>query len=505
MSANRRWIALSTLVLALLLISIDATVLGLALPHLAEDLRPSATQVLWIGDVYGFVLAGLLVTMGSLGDRIGRKKLLMIGAVGFGLASIPAAFAPTAEVLIASRALLGVAGATLMPSTLSLIRNIFTDPKERSVAIGVWSAMASAGAAVGPLVGGLLLDHFWWGSVFLINVPVMVLLVAVGMVVLPESRDPHPGPWDLPSVGLSMVGIIGVVYAIKEIAAYGVAHPLPWLAGVVGAIALYLFARRQNRLHSPLVEIRLFTNPRFSGAVAADLMTIVGLTAVVFFLSQFLQLVQGYSALEAGLRELPAVGGAAVAALAAGWLASRTSARLMVTTGLAMVGAGLAAIVMLERTTPYLPIAVIMVVIGLGAGLSTTVTADLIMSSVRKEKAGAASAISESAYELGSALGIAILGTMLTAFYRAQVVAPPGSDVSAVRDSIGGAVVEAAKLPARLAAGLLESAQTAFVGGLRIAAAAGAVLLVAAAVAAWFTLRRQPAEVDEERASVRVP
>ncbi|WP_279583077.1 MFS transporter [Fodinicola feengrottensis] len=427
------------------------------------------------------------------------KKLLLIGAVGFGLASIPAAYAPTAGVLIAARVLLGVAGATLMPSTLSLIRNIFTDPKQRSLAIGIWGSAASAGAAVGPLVGGLLLDHFWWGSVFLINIPVMVLLVVIGAKVLPESRDPHPGRWDLPSVGLSMVGVVGVVYAIKEIAAYGPAQPFAWIAGVAGAVALVLFGRRQKQLESPLVDLRLFANARFSGAVLADLLTIVGLTAVAFFVSQFFQLVQGYSPLQAGLREIPAVAAAAVGALCAGRLAAALSPRVVVPAALAMVGLGLAGIVVLTANTPYLQIAVIMVVLGLGAGVSTTVTADLILSSVRKEKAGAASAVSEMAYELGTALGIALLGTILTAVYRAQIVVPAGADPITAGDSVGGALSEAAHLPAAMGAALAASARTAFVSGLQLAAGFGAVLLLVAAVAArWFMLGRPGQEsVDE--------
>ncbi|NEB16113.1 MFS transporter, partial [Streptomyces coelicoflavus] len=207
-----RWIALGVLVLAVLLVAVDATVLGLATPYLSEDLQPSGTQLLWIGDAYSFVIAGLLISMGSLGDRIGRKRLLLIGATAFGLVSVLNAYAQTPEMMIVARALLGVAGATLMPSTLALIRNLFHDPRERSLAIGIWSAAASAGMAVGPIVGGVLLEHFWWGSVFLINLPVMALLVIVGVKMLPESRNPSPGPWDMPSVFLSLIGMVGVVY-----------------------------------------------------------------------------------------------------------------------------------------------------------------------------------------------------------------------------------------------------------------------------------------------------
>ncbi|MEU4131645.1 MFS transporter, partial [Streptomyces wuyuanensis] len=272
-----RWLALAVLVLAVLLVAVDATVLGLATPFLSEDLKPTGTQLLWIGDVYSFVIAGLLVSMGSLGDRIGRKKLLLTGAVAFGAVSVLNAYATTPEMMILARALLGVAGATLMPSTLALIRNIFHDPRERSIAIGIWGAMASAGAAVGPVVGGFLLEHFWWGSVFLINLPVMAVLVLVGIRLLPESKNPVAGPWDLTSVALSLIGMVGVVYAIKEAASHGPG----WESGaaaLIGAAALYGFVRRQLTLPSPLLDMRLFRHRGFSGAVLADLLTILGLS-----------------------------------------------------------------------------------------------------------------------------------------------------------------------------------------------------------------------------------
>ncbi|NEC73421.1 MFS transporter, partial [Streptomyces rochei] len=338
-----RWLALSVLVLAVLLVAVDATVLGLATPYISEDLAPSGTQLLWIGDVYSFVIAGLLVSMGSLGDRIGRKRILLIGATAFGAISVLNAYAHTPELMIVARALLGVAGATLMPATLALIRNLFHDPRERSLAVGIWGAAASAGAAVGPVVGGFLLEHFWWGSVFLINLPVMAVLVLVGIKLLPESRNPNPGPWDLRSVVLSLVGMVGVVYAVKETAAHGFA----WLTlgvGLLGAAALYGFVRRQLTMPAPLLDMRLFRSRGFSGAVLADLLTILGLSGLVFFLSQYLQLVQGRRPFEAGLAELPAAVGAVVAGLIAGRAARRFSVRAVVSGGLAAVGLALAAL-----------------------------------------------------------------------------------------------------------------------------------------------------------------
>jgi DHA2 family multidrug resistance protein-like MFS transporter len=494
-----RWLALAVLVLAVLLVAVDATVLGLATPFLSEDLAPTGTQLLWIGDVYSFVIAGLLVSMGSLGDRIGRKKLLLSGAVAFGAVSVLNAYATSPEMMILARALLGVAGATLMPSTLALIRNIFHDPRERSFAIGIWGATASAGAAVGPVVGGLLLEHFWWGSVFLINLPVMAVLVVVGVKLLPESKNPVTGPWDLLSVALSLVGMVAVVYAVKEAATHGAS----WEAGVaalVGAAGLYGFYRRQLTLSAPLLDMRLFRHRGFSGAVLADLLTILGLSGLVFFLSQFLQLVQGRAPFEAGLAELPAAIGAVATGLVAGKVARRFSVRSVVAGGMAAVGLSLAVLTMLTGSTGYPLLGAALLIVGAGAGFSFTVTADVILSSVPKEQAGAASAVSETAYELGAALGIALLGSIVTGVYRG-FTAPDGTptDVAAAaHESLGGAVEASASLPPARAEALVTAAQEAFTEGLRMAAGVGAVVLLTTAVVAWFLLRGQKLAEDVE-------
>jgi DHA2 family multidrug resistance protein-like MFS transporter len=486
-----RWLALSVLVLAVLLVAVDATVLGLATPYISEDLAPSGTQLLWIGDVYSFVIAGLLVSMGSLGDRIGRKRILLIGATAFGLISVLNAYASTPELMIVARALLGVAGATLMPATLALIRNLFHDPRERSLAVGIWGATASAGTAVGPIVGGFLLEHFWWGSVFLINLPVMVVLVLVGIKLLPESRNPNPGPWDLASVVLSLVGMVGVVYAVKEAAAHG----FGWAtlaAGLLGAAALYGFVRRQLTMPVPLLDMRLFRSRGFSGAVLADLLTILGLSGLVFFLSQYLQLVQGRPPFEAGLAELPAAIGAVVSGLIAGRVARRFSVRAVVSGGLAAVGLALAALTVIGQHTGYPLLGAALLVVGVGAGFSFTVTADVILSSVPKEQAGSASAVSETAYELGAALGIALLGSIVTGVYRGFT--GPAGTPAAAHESLGGAVQAASGLPAHTAGALLDAARQSFVDGLTLASGVGAAVLLAAAGAAWFLLRGQRLE-----------
>ncbi|MEW2168088.1 MFS transporter [Streptomyces sp. NPDC007084] len=486
-----RWLALSVLALAVLLVAVDATVLGLATPYISEDLKPSGTQLLWIGDVYSFVIAGLLVSMGSLGDRIGRKKLLLIGATAFGLISVLNAYATTPGMMILARALLGVAGATLMPATLGLIRNIFHDPRERSLAVGIWGATASAGTAVGPVAGGFLLEHFWWGSVFLINLPVMVVLVLVGSKLLPESKSPSHGPWDLISVTLSLVGVIGVVYAVKEAAAHGPSGPV-FATGLLGTAALVWFVRRQLTLPAPLLDVRLFRHRGFSGAVLADLFTVLGLSGLVFFLSQYLQLVQGRGPFEAGLAEIPAAVGAVAAGLVAGRYARRFSVRVVVSGGLAAVGLALGTLTLLGQSTGYPVLGAALLVVGIGAGFSFTVTADVILSTVPKDQAGAASAVSETAYELGAALGIALLGSVVTGVY-AGFTGPAGTPAAA-HESLGGAVEAAASLPAPTAEAMLGAAREAFVDGLALASGAGAVVLLGTAVAAWFLLRGQRLE-----------
>ncbi|MFJ7149898.1 MFS transporter [Streptomyces sp. NPDC100445] len=486
-----RWLALSVLVLAVLLVAVDATVLGLATPYISEDLRPSGTQLLWIGDVYSFVIAGLLVSMGSLGDRIGRKRILLCGATAFGALSVLNAYASTPELLIVARALLGVAGATLMPATLALIRNIFHDPRERSLAVGVWGATASAGTAIGPITGGFLLEHFWWGSVFLINLPVMAVLVLVGIRTLPESRNPRPGPWDLASVLLSLTGMIALVYAVKEAATHG-PTPTGAAAGLLGAAALYGFVRRQLTMPVPLLDMRLFRSRGFSGAVLADLLTVLGMSGLVFFLSQYLQLVQGRRPLEAGLAELPAAVGAVAAGLVAGRAARRLTVRTVVSGGLAAVGVALAALTMLGRSTGYPVLGAALLVVGIGAGFSFTVTADVILSSVPRDQAGAASAVSETAYELGAALGIALLGSIVTGVYRG-FQGPAGTPTEA-HESLGAATEAAAHLAPHRAEALLDAARTSFVHGLHLASAAGAAVLLAASAVSWFLLRHQELE-----------
>ncbi|MQA96181.1 MAG: MFS transporter [Streptosporangiales bacterium] len=486
LSRTRRWAALAPLCLAVLLVAVDSTVLSLALPFLTENLEPSSTEVLWIGDAYAFVLAGLLVTMGVLGDRWGRKRLLLCGAIAFAATSALAAYAPTPELLVVARALLGVGGATLMPSTLSIIRNIFTDGRERTLAVGIWSAMGAGGAALGPIVGGFLLEHFWWGSVFLINLPVMGVLLVVGFWLLPESRDPRPGRLDLLSVVLSMLGVTGVIYAIKEISVGALTHPSTPIAGVMGIAALVWFVSRQLRLKTPLLDVTLFRNRGFSSAVGVNMVAVFALSGLVFFLSQYLQFVLGLSPLEAGLRMLPATVGAIVAAVLVSKLVGWWGGGPVTAVGLGLTSVALALLSLLHVETSGILLLGGLAVIGVGVGAAITVTSDVILTAAPKEKAGAAAAVSETSYELGAALGIALLGSLLSAVYRGALALPTGLPAGvrdAAEDSVGGAVSMAHRFP-QYAPELLTSAREAFISAIMMTVLVSAVVVAFAALLA---------------------
>ncbi|GAA2398546.1 MFS transporter [Nonomuraea africana] len=489
---NLKWGSLAIACLAQLLLAIDLTVLHLALPKLTADLSPTVTQQLWIGDMYGFALAGLLITMGNLGDRIGRKKLLLIGAVAFGVASAVTAYAPSAELLIASRALLGVAGATIMPSTLSIIRNVFTDPAERTMAVGIWSGMGAAGFALGPIVGGLLLNSFWWGSVFLINLPVMALVLVGGVLVLPESRNPHAARIDPASVVLSIVGVVSAVYTLKSWVIDGFAANVA-VAALLAVLSLVAFGWRQTRLAVPLVDLRLFRYRAFSGAVGANLFAIFGMIALSLIFAQYMQLVLGWTPLQAGFASLPgglagAVGGALAAPLVMRW-----GRNTVVALGLLMSACSFAVYTQADTTTTFGYLLIGMIVGGLGIGFTFAVTNDTILAAVPKERAGAAAALSETAFELGGSLGIAVLGSILAGAYRDNLVLPAGLPPQ-VADSLGGALSVADRVPPSV----IEAAKLAFVEALQLTALTTTGLLVVLAGVAFQTLRGVPKVIPED-------
>lgn len=480
---RRQAAALSVLAAAVFLVAVDGTVLAVAVPSLAVDLKPSYTQILWISDIYSFVLAGLLVTMGNLGDRFGRKRLLMLGALGFGAMSVVAAYAPTPELLIAARAVQGFAGATLMPSTLALIRAVFTESRQRTLAIGIWSATGSAGASIGPFVAGLLLEHFWWGSVFLINVPVVAYIVVVGVRVLPESRGDSRQPIDIISVVLSTVGILGVVYAVKEVARGNVASYPPWLALAAALLMLAAFAVRQRRLTVPLLDFALFRVKAFAGAVTAEFVMVFSATGLLFFLALYFQLVSSFTPLAAGAATLPVSLVSAATAPVAGRFAHRFTARRVLMFGLGITALGLA-LLSAGEGHGYLALVPSMMLVGCGFGCVLTVASDEAISAAPPDRTGAAGGISETAFELGAAMGIALLGSLLTYVYRSRLVLPPGltADASAAaNDSLSNIPELLSGLPPATGEALLVAGRSAFTSGLVTASLAAAGLAAATA------------------------
>jgi MFS transporter, DHA2 family, multidrug resistance protein len=486
LATRREWIGLAVIALPCLLYAMDLTVLTLAVPALSADLAPNSTELLWIVDIYGFLVAGFLIPMGTLGDRIGRRRLLLIGAAAFGAASVLAAFSSSAGMLIAARALLGIAGATLAPSTLSLIRNMFENDRQRTVAIGIWITSFSVGAAIGPLVGGLLLESFHWSSVFLLAVPVMALLLAIGPRLLPEFKDPEPGRLDLLSAALSLVAVLAVIFGVKAVARDGLeaASIAPVLAGLAVGAA---FVDRQRRLADPMIDLGLFRRPAFSLALGANTLGFAVVFGLEVFVAQYFQLVLGFSPLEAGLWSVPAAAAFVVGSQLTPPLAARVRPAVAMLAGLvvALVGVGLI-IQVGVADGPGLLVAG-SVILSLGLAPLFTLAADLALASAPPERAGAASGISETSSELGGALGLAILGTVGTAVYRSETTGAfpselPEGAAGTATDTLAGALGVSERLPDVLAADVLEPARDAFVQGLQVAATVSGVLVTAAAV-----------------------
>ena len=501
-AGKRAWLALAVLMLPVLLVSIDNTVLSFAIPQLSLALSPSATQLLWIVDIYPLMLAGLLVTMGTLGDRVGRRRLLLLGAAGFGVVSVYAAFAADASHLIAARALLGFFGAMLMPSTLSLLRNLFIDDNQRRLAIAVWASGFSAGAALGPIVGGWLLEHFWWGSVFLLNVPVLVALLVAAPFLIPESRNPLAARLDPLSVVLSISTMLPFVFGIKTVSNHG-ATPLALASLATGVVLGIVCVRRQIGRSDPLLDIRLFRSRVFSASVTANFMAVFAFSGLVFFVSQYLQLVLGLSPMTAGWYLLPGAVASVVMGLAAVALAKMAPMWVLVPAGLLLAAGGYAVGTTITGSSSVGVIVALFVLVGSGAGLAETLTNDAILASVPPERAGAASGISETAYELGASLGVAVLGSVLAVFYRTRLDLPAGLDAAttdAASQTLGGAVHVAESLPSGVAGPLVDAARDAFSQGVVATSGIGLALMVAAALGVGLALRS-----GSRRATATVP
>jgi DHA2 family multidrug resistance protein-like MFS transporter len=491
-----------------LLIAMDMTVLHLAVPALTAELQPTSSQLLWITDIYGFMIAGSLITMGTLGDRIGRRKLLLMGAAAFGFASVLAAFSTSAGMLIASRAVLGVAGATLMPSTMSLIRNMFLDPRQRTVAIGIWVSGFSVGSAIGPLVGGLLLESFSWGSVFLLGVPVMLLLLISGPLLLPEYRDPSPGKFDLPSAALSLAAVLLVIYGFKQVAENGLGV-LPALSILAGFVVGFVFVQRQRSLADPLIDLRLFRVPAFSAALATYTLGIFAGFGTFLFIAQYLQLVLGLSPLEAGLWSAPGSLAFIVGSNLAPRIVRRVRPAYVVAGGLLVAGVGAALITQIGLNS-LAHVVIGNVIMSLGFGFTFTLTVDLVVGAAPPERAGAASALSETGAELGGALGLAVLGSLGMAIYRSEVTAtmPPGLSpelVEAVQETLGGAVAAASQLSEQVSTALLSAAHQSFVHGLQVNAVIALVGFVGLAILTATMLRHISPHTETEEHSGAEP
>jgi DHA2 family multidrug resistance protein-like MFS transporter len=498
-----RWTILVVLCVSLLIVALDATVLHVAVPALTEDLHPGAQDLLWIVDAYPLIAASLLILFGTLGDRIGRRKVLLTGYALFGAASALAAFAPTPHILIAARALLGAGGAMIMPATLSILRQVFPDRRERALAIGMWSAVAAVGAAVGPVLGGFLVEHFWWGSVFLVNIPLMAVMLPVGRLLLPESRGDCDGPWDVLGAVTAALGVLGAVFGVKRLGAG--AAPLDasvWLPLLAGGTLLALFVRRQRRRKHPLIDMRMFAQAAFSTSVGCIVLAMLALVGLELVAVQYLQLVLGLSPLDTGLRLLPLTFAAMASGLAGARLLQRFGPRRMVSGGFLLTAlAVLSLTAMGQQDRPMLLTAAFVM---LGAGLEATLFGayESMLSGAPAHQAGGAAAIGETSYQLGAGMGIALLGSVMNAAYAPHAAGVSAADNAAAGQSLGGAYDVADRIGGGSGAALRHAARTSFVFGMHLTLLVSALLLVAGACAALRLPRAMECASREARPAI---
>jgi DHA2 family multidrug resistance protein-like MFS transporter len=500
-----RWVVLVVLCVSLLLVAVDATVLHVAVPAVTEDLQPGAIELLWIVDIYPLVCASLLILFGTLGDRVGRRRILLLGYALFGVASALAAFAHDPQVLIIARALLGVGGAMIMPATLSILRQVFPDRRERALAIGVWSAVAAVGAAVGPLLGGFLLEHFWWGSVFLVNIPLMLVSLPIGRLLLPESTGDGKGPWDVVGALMAAAGLFALVLGVKRLGGgESVLSALTVVPLVVGALLLALFVRRQRRRTYPLVDLRMFTRPAFSTSVGCIVLAMLALVGLELIAAQYLQLVLGLSPLETGLRLLPLTIAAMAAGLFGARMLRRFGPRRMVCAGFCLTAAAVVLLTAMgnEDNTGLLLAGFLL----LGFGLETTLFGayESMLSEAPAEDAGGAAAIGETSYQLGAGIGIALLGSVMNAAYTPGVTSVPGVPSAASASaghSLGEAYAVASRLGGETGAELRRVARDSFVHGLHVTLLVSAGLLLLGAAMAL----RLPRVMQCEAVEVELP
>ncbi|MFJ9946102.1 MFS transporter [Streptomyces erythrochromogenes] len=504
-----RWVVLAVLCVSLVLVALDATILHVAVPSVTEDLRPGPMELLWVVDAYPLVCASLLILFGTLGDRVGRRRILLLGYGLFGVASAIAALADNAQVLIAARALLGIGGAMIMPATLSILRQVFPDRRERALAIGIWTAVAAVGAASGPVLGGFLIEHFWWGSVFLINIPLMALILPLGRWLLPESRGSADGPWDVLGALMAAAGVLGSVLGIKRLGAER--HLLDAEALVpllLGATLLVLFVRRQKRREHPLIDMRMFSRPAFSTSVACIVLAMLALVGLELIAVQYLQLVLHLSPLETGLRLLPLTFAAMAAGATGSYTLSRVGPRTMVSLGFLLTAFAVLLLTLMGQQDR--PVLLTVGFILLGFGLQTTLFAayESMLSEAPAETAGGAASIGETSYQLGAGIGIALLGSVMNAAYRPGLASVPGvsaAESAGAANSLGEAYQIASGLGGPAGAALYAAARHSFVHGLHVTLLVSAALLFAGAVMALKLPRVMDCGAAEEAEPVRLP
>uniref|UniRef100_A0AAU2JNQ3 MFS transporter n=1 Tax=Streptomyces sp. NBC_00049 TaxID=2903617 RepID=A0AAU2JNQ3_9ACTN len=485
---SNRWVVLAVLCVSLVLVALDATILHVAVPSVTEDLRPGSMELLWIVDAYPLVCAALLILFGTLGDRVGRRRILLLGYGLFGVASAIAALADNAQVLIAARALLGIGGAMIMPATLSILRQVFPDRRERALAIGIWTAVAAIGAASGPVLGGFLVEHFWWGSVFLINIPLMALILPLGRWLLPESKGSSDGPWDVLGALMAAAGVLGSVLGIKRLGAERMlldAHALVPL--VLGAALLVLFVRRQKRRAHPLIDMRMFSRAAFSTSVGCIVLAMLALVGLELIAVQYLQLVLHLSPLETGLRLLPLTFAAMAAGATGSYTLARIGPRTMVSLGFVLTAFAVLLLTFMGQQDRPLLLTVGFIL--LGFGLQTTLFAayESMLSEAPAATAGGAASIGETSYQLGAGMGIALLGSVMNAAYRPGLQRVPGvseGDAAGAANSLGEAYKIASDLGGPAGASLYAAARHSFVHGLHVTLLVSAGLLFAGAVMA---------------------
>ncbi len=507
---TREWLALTTLCVSLLVVSLDTTVLNVALPTLVRDLHMSSSGLEWVVDAYMVVFAGLLLTAGDLGDRLGRKRVLFAGMAVFGGGSALSAFSGNTGELIAARSLMGIGGALIMPATLSILTNVFVEPRERAKAIGIWSGTSGLGVALGPIVGGWLLERFWWGSVFLVNVPIVVLGILAGIWLLPESRDPGAKRVDVLGSILSIAGLGTLVYSIIEAPNHGWLSMESIATFALGTVLTVAFVIWELHSDHPMLNVHFFRRARFSSASVAVALAIFALSGALFVLTQYLQFVRGYTALQTGLEIAPIALVLAAASAVSTFIERRTGTKAIVAVGLAIVAGGLFELSQVTTSSSYTSVLAAMLVMGLGLGIAMAPATESIMGSLPRERAGVGSATNSTVMQVGGALGVAILGSALSTKYTAHIGAllasygrhVPAQVVHAIRSSLGGALAVAHKVGGAGGAALAHAARGGFVSGMDLALALGAAVTLAGVVVALvFLPSRPPDETDVQDAS----